>query len=777
MNILKRRITRIIAFVLSCGLIFQSCYVLSDEYSEYSFENGEYYENEIVNNVFHKESDCQKLFAELWAVGTMYLRNLDKNGKFIGNKYFKESTENGLKTLGLMDDEGNIVIPEHDNLRYSVSWGDNKISNSEDIDSVDESMIIEQKNGVIANVPDFLDFNVRNTFYNTSNYGQTYYYFGGWLNCEAINVYDFDTTGLNSYYNNQGVQIFFKTDGSTPVPSYGNYNDGYDDEYDAPDVPYYPEITYTMDGNGFYTDDGKIVINSSFIEQRGSEMPLTIKIAPSDEWISEYMNAREIQLEASRKLNEALFSCIPNLVIAALLMLYVFIAGGYDLKKKRFSLCWVDKIWAEVLITVAGTVLALAEISLFEPDEIFYIDGTLREVLSEGKRIQLIFATVVTLTYAIVAETINSIIIRLKCHCFWKTTFVGMIFYKILNKLKKLKKAFITHEMLRNDIFVRRFILRSTAAIGLGILALLIGLSVGSAGFTLLAAMIIVAGFIYLSLCDYKDFTKLSEHISQMNDGDYSKHEVDEKSVIYGMTQKLNNVSDSIQNTVENQIKSERMKIELVTNVSHDLKTPLTSIISYINLLSAEELSPEARDYVTILEQKSERLRAIVADVFDLAKATSRTDITLEKLDLVVLTNQVIGDLADKISSTGKDIRTNITIDSAPIVGDGKKLYRVMQNLIDNALKYSLEGTRVYITLYREENNVIFNIKNTASYEMTFTPEEIMERFTRGDKARTTEGNGLGLSIAKSFTEACGGKFDVEVDGDNFIAYMEFNII
>ena len=189
MNILKRRVTRIIAFILSCGLIFQSCYILADEYSDYSFKNGQYYESEIVNNVYHKESDCQKLFAELWAVGTMYLRNLDKNGKFVGNKFFKESTENGLKTLGLMDDEGNIVIPEHDNLRYSVSWGDNKISNAEDIDSVDESMIIEQKNGVIANVPDFLDFNVRNTFYNTSNYGQTYYYFGGWLNCEAINVY------------------------------------------------------------------------------------------------------------------------------------------------------------------------------------------------------------------------------------------------------------------------------------------------------------------------------------------------------------------------------------------------------------------------------------------------------------------------------------------------------------------------------------------------------------------------------------------------------------
>ena len=219
------------------------------------------------------------------------------------------------------------------------------------------------------------------------------------------------------------------------------------------------------------------------------------------------------------------------------------------------------------------------------------------------------------------------------------------------------------------------------------------------------------------------------------------------------------------------------MKIELVTNVSHDLKTPLTSIISYIDLLSAEELTPEAMDYVRIIAEKSDRLKSMVADLFDLAKATSRTDINAEAIDAVILTSQVLGDLEDKIEKSGREIRTDIKIESAPIMAEGKKLYRVFQNLIDNALKYSMPGTRIYIILRKEWNNCVIMVKNIASYEMNFTPDEITERFTRGDEARSTEGNGLGLSIAKSFTEACGGTFRIIIDGDVFTAEMSFPII
>ena len=219
------------------------------------------------------------------------------------------------------------------------------------------------------------------------------------------------------------------------------------------------------------------------------------------------------------------------------------------------------------------------------------------------------------------------------------------------------------------------------------------------------------------------------------------------------------------------------MKIELVTNVSHDLKTPLTSIISYIDLLSAEEMSPAARDYVTIISQKSDRLKAMVSDLFDLAKATSHTDVSNEEIDAVILTQQVIGDMADKIAQSGMEVRTDIKEQTAPIMAEGRKLYRVLQNLIDNALKYSLAGTRIYVNLDNDEKFTRISVKNISAEEMDFTPEEITERFTRGDKSRTTEGNGLGLSIAKSFTEACGGKFEVVIDGDMFTANVILPLI
>ena len=228
-----------------------------------------------------------------------------------------------------------------------------------------------------------------------------------------------------------------------------------------------------------------------------------------------------------------------------------------------------------------------------------------------------------------------------------------------------------------------------------------------------------------------------------------------------------------MQNSVDKQVKAERMKIDLVTNVSHDLKTPLTSIISYIDLLAQEDLDPASKDLVNVIQQKAERLKIMVSDVFDLAKATSRTDVTLEDIDEVILVGQVLGDMKDKISAYGKEIRTDIQAKDAPIKADGKKLYRVLQNLIDNALKYSLEGTRIWLTLRKESGYAVLTVRNTASYEMKFSADEITERFVRGDEARTSEGSGLGLSIARSFTEACGGEFRVSIEGDVFSAEVK----
>jgi len=255
-----------------------------------------------------------------------------------------------------------------------------------------------------------------------------------------------------------------------------------------------------------------------------------------------------------------------------------------------------------------------------------------------------------------------------------------------------------------------------------------------------------------------------------------------EIAVIYWYV-KYNNITyDEINKgfdvSLKEQMKSERMKVELITNVSHDLKTPLTSIISYIDLLSKEEgLSETARDYVNILREKSYRLKNIVSDLFDLAKSTSGDiNLDMEKLDLKKLIEQTLGDMEDDIKDSGLQIKTRLPAEPVYIMADGKRLYRVFQNLIDNALKYSLKGTRVYIELEEANGKAIASIKNISGYEMNFTTEEILQRFARGDKARSTDGSGLGLSIAESFTRVCGGDFRVDIDGDLFKVTVKFNV-
>lgn len=234
-------------------------------------------------------------------------------------------------------------------------------------------------------------------------------------------------------------------------------------------------------------------------------------------------------------------------------------------------------------------------------------------------------------------------------------------------------------------------------------------------------------------------------------------------------------INQGFQSSIQEQMKSERMKVDLITNVSHDLKTPLTSIISYVDLLSKEDLPESAHDYVNILADKSARLKNIVSDLFDLAKSTSgNLSLDMERLDLVKLIEQTLGDMEDEIERS--DIRIKTTLSELPIniYSDGKKLYRVFQNIIGNALKYSLLGTRVFIDMETVNNVVSVTIKNTASYDMDFTADDVLQRFVRGDASRSTEGSGLGLSIAESFTWACGGSFKVDIDGDLFKVRLEF---
>ena len=274
-----------------------------------------------------------------------------------------------------------------------------------------------------------------------------------------------------------------------------------------------------------------------------------------------------------------------------------------------------------------------------------------------------------------------------------------------------------------------------------------------------------------------RELLKLDRRISALNHNEAFEEKVDESSDIYRNVKMLDNISETVKEAVDDQIKSERMKIELIANVSHDLKTPLTSIISYKDLLKKSELDDEASAYVEILDKKSQKLKGIVADVFSLAKATSGIDVNMEKLDFVRLFKQSLADADDKIRDSGRLIKVDIRNDSATVMGDGNKLYRVFQNIIDNALKYSMENSRIFLEMSQTGDEAVFVAKNISSYPIDFTADEIIERFVRGDSSRTDGGSGLGLSIAKTFTEACGGHFNIELDGDMFKAIVTMPLL
>lgn len=274
----------------------------------------------------------------------------------------------------------------------------------------------------------------------------------------------------------------------------------------------------------------------------------------------------------------------------------------------------------------------------------------------------------------------------------------------------------------------------------------------------------------------FSQYEQLLNQMNQISGGHFQTHGMlPDTSVLVGESRKMSMLGCQMQEHVEKQVQAEKMKVDLITNVSHDLKTPLTSLISYIDLLLKEDLPPAARDYAKVLEKKSGQLRKMIADVFDLAKASSgNMEVKKERVNVNRLLIQTLGDMESEIEKVKVKVVTDISETAGILKSDGDKLYRVLQNILENALKYSMPHTRVFVTLTVERREAVIQVKNVSGYEMNFTAEEVMGRFFRGDKARSTEGSGLGLAIAKEFSELCGGQFSLDISGDIFSVELCF---
>ena len=356
----------------------------------------------------------------------------------------------------------------------------------------------------------------------------------------------------------------------------------------------------------------------------------------------------------------------------------------------------------------------------------------------------------------------------------------------VFRLINLVKRGFnYTKKSTKSVPLTKRVMILAILSVCIGTIGWFIGFFFGNTLLLILFAPIlslaIVIYYVYYLVKKLDYLAYIMEGTNRIKNGDiHYKLDIIGDDNFTTLAEDINNIREGLDKAIYNQVKSERMKSELITNVSHDLKTPLTSIINYIELIKKEEnIEPEyIKDYINVLDSKSKRLKVLIEDLFEASKASSgNLELNMEKIDITQLLRQAIGEMEEKLSSANLDLKLRVPEEKTYINADGKKLYRVLENLLSNIAKYSLNSTRVYIDIVEDNEKVKLTMKNISSYELNFDPDEIMERFKRADESRNTEGSGLGLAIARDLVNAQGGRFEIDIDGDLFKAIIEFDLI
>ncbi len=465
--------------------------------------------------------------------------------------------------------------------------------------------------------------------------------------------------------------------------------------------------------------------------------------------------------DLSMKANTLAPILIP-LCIAVLLALGLIILNGIGKKGKGpgIHLNGFDKIPLELAFVIGFLVVGIGA-SCF-----ITINSELRAVIFSGVVIGTI---IIYLAGMLLLETVVK---RMKTHTLWKTTLLYMIGHGIKTIFNNRK--FSTKLILAYGGFCLIGGIATTAMID----ARLSYYDNGTAFFWFLVLMGLGIGtFIYL-FTRMKQFQNIQKALQAIYEGNTNiELDSDELTgVLKQMAIHIEDIAGGLSNAIQQSLKNERQKTELITNVSHDIKTPLTSIINYVDLLKKEEMPNEkAKEYLEILDSKSQRLKRLTEDLVEASKASSgNIKLKMEKINVNEIIKQVSGEFEDKFKARNLEEIMTLPEENIFISADGRYLYRVLENLYSNASKYAMESSRIYLDVVPKQTSIVIQMKNVSKEKLNITTEELMQRFVRGDSSRNTEGSGLGLSIASSLTELQGGKFHIYLDGDLFKVTLGF---
>ena len=421
---------------------------------------------------------------------------------------------------------------------------------------------------------------------------------------------------------------------------------------------------------------------------------------------------------------------------------------------------WMDKIPLEAIILIY---------SVITPLELVILAGCLSIVVVDVNLCFVLLAIVGYISVISMLYGMGTAIKRIKTHTFFKNSITYKIFKWIFTKFKRIKNMFISNKNLGKKI----------AIYFISIIAISILIVLMFSEFGILLDIVFWVWCYYKIMQEVDKFKQIHDATERIYKGD-TNIKIDE-SMYTGILQEfaiyLNDIAGGFSNAIQESLKSERLKTELITNVSHDIKTPLTSIINYVDLLKQENIqNDKVKEYIEVLDNKSQRLKKLIEDLVEASKASSgNIKINKEVLNVKELLNQVTGEFKDKFNKRGLNVIAKVPEEIVYIKADSRYLYRVLENVYSNVAKYAAQESRVYLDCMLEENgDVAIYVKNISKEELNISADELMQRFVRGDKSRNTEGSGLGLSIAKSLTELQGGTFNIHLDGDLFKTEIRF---
>lgn len=442
-------------------------------------------------------------------------------------------------------------------------------------------------------------------------------------------------------------------------------------------------------------------------------------------------------------------------VLTLLMIIYLIIYIGSDKKLNDF-----DKIPFEIigLISVLISLIPLMAGASFSDYDY-------------NMTISFIFTTYLII-YVVLMFCVTTLIKRIKAKSFWKTTLVGKIYFWLRKKIKKIFTTLAYSTNITAKVIVYAAIIF--------IIAFFILIMFRDSAIMIFLELILFGNVLYKIIKVLKDYSKIENKLKEMTQGNNQIELNTEEFVpeLKNTAKYINHISEGVENAIQDRMKSERLKAELITNVSHDIKTPLTSIINYVDLLKNETIENEkAKEYIGILDNKSQRLKKLTEDLIEASKvSTGNVSLNMEKINIVELVNQAVGEFEDRFKKHNLNTIIDSTENEIYVMADSKYMYRVIENLFSNVAKYALENSRVYIDLKKFDKSVKIEIKNISKEKLNISADELMQRFVRGDKSRTTEGSGLGISIAQNLTELQNGKFNLILDGDLFKIQMEFEL-